>query len=120
MKDYKRHILWLDYFNSSLSREQGRRIPVDRSVKDPNLDELVEATRRLGYNPESEKVKHPKRMWTISGFVSVEKRSQQKKSTLISQVAKVLSTVRGEKATASAEPTRVAQKQKPLKKQSER
>ncbi|MHB2035324.1 MAG: signal recognition particle subunit SRP19/SEC65 family protein, partial [Nitrososphaerales archaeon] len=43
----------MDYFNSTLTREQGRRVPLDRSVKEPALDELAEATRRLGYNPDT-------------------------------------------------------------------
>ncbi|MGI0078306.1 MAG: signal recognition particle subunit SRP19/SEC65 family protein [Nitrososphaerales archaeon] len=111
MKDYKRHVLWLDYFNSSLSREQGRRIPLDRSVKDPKLGELLEATQRLGYEPEPETVKHPKRMWVPSGCVSVEKKAQVKKSWVISEVAKVLSNVRGEKASMSAQPSKGQQKQ---------
>jgi signal recognition particle subunit SRP19 len=110
LKEYKRRILWLDYFNSSLSREQGRRIPLDRSVKDPKLDELIEATKRLGFKPESEIVRHPKRMWTTSGYVSVEKNPQSKKSTLILEVAKTLSIVRGEKATS--EPSKGTQKHK--------
>lgn len=111
MKDYKRHILWLDYFNSSLSREQGRRIPLDRSVKDPKLDELVEATRRLGYKPEPEEGKHPKRMWVASGYVSIEKKVQVKKGSVIFEVAKMLSNVRGEKAAANIAPAKGQQKQ---------
>ncbi len=98
MKEYKRNILWLDYFNSSLTREQGRRIPLDRSVKDPKLNELVEAAKNLGYNPEPAVVKHPKRMSLSSGMVSVEKREGLKKSGILFQVAKALSDVRGKKA----------------------
>jgi len=45
LKDYKRYVLWIDYFNSALSRSDGRRVPLDRSVKDPRLDELAEAVR---------------------------------------------------------------------------
>ncbi len=115
MKDYKRQVLWLDYFNSSLSREKGRRIPLDIAVKDPKLEELIEAAKRLGYSPEPETVKHPKRMWSPSGYVSIEKRAQIKKGAAISEVAKMLSTVRGEKAAASAQPTKGSQKQKTQK-----
>ena len=111
MKDYKRHILWLDYFNSSLSRVQGRRIPLDRSVKDPKLDELVEATQRLGYAPEPEVVKHPKRMWSPTGYVSIQKRQNTKKTAVISEVAKTLSIVRGEKAASVAEGTKTGKHQ---------
>jgi signal recognition particle subunit SRP19 len=98
LKDYKRYVLWLDYFNSSITREQGRRIPLDRSVKDPKLDELVEATTLLGYSPESEALRHPKRISVQSGCVSIEKRSGVKKGALLIEVAKSLSNVRGKRA----------------------
>jgi signal recognition particle subunit SRP19 len=109
LKEYKRHVLWLDYFNSSMTRREGRRIPLDRSVKDPKLSELVEATKALGYNPEPEAVKHPKRMSLQSGIVSVEKREGKKKSVILLEVAKSLSNVRGkrialESSTSSQKP----------------
>jgi signal recognition particle subunit SRP19 len=104
LKDYKRHVLWLDYFNSSITREDGRKIPLDRSVKDPKLDELIEATTALGYSPESSVVKHPKRVSIQSGYVSVEKRSGIKKGALLMEVAKSLSNVRGKRASSQPAP----------------
>ena len=101
MKDYKRYVLWIDYFNSTFSRDAGRRVPLNRAVKDPTLDELTEATKRLGYKPESVTAKFPSRMMIPSGYVSIEKRSNEKKPKVLSEVAKVLATVRGEKTAAS-------------------
>jgi signal recognition particle subunit SRP19 len=101
LKEYKRHVIWLEYFNSSLSRNQGRRIPLDRAVKDPKLEELAEAARRLNYSPEQETVKHPKRATVQTGYISIEKRSQKKKGTVLLELAKSLSNVRGEKAAAT-------------------
>jgi signal recognition particle subunit SRP19 len=101
LKDYKRYVLWIDYFNSTFSREAGRRIPLNKSVKDPTLDELTEAARRLGYKPESAVAKFPARMMIPSGYVSVEKRSNEKKPKVLSEVAKVLATVRGERTAAA-------------------
>jgi signal recognition particle subunit SRP19 len=101
LKEYKRHVIWLEYFNSSLTRNQGRRIRLDRSVKDPKLDELVEAARRLNYSPEQEVVKHPKRATLQTGYISIEKKNPKKKGTVLLEIAKSLSTVRGEKAAAS-------------------
>jgi signal recognition particle subunit SRP19 len=103
LKEYKRQVLWLDYFNSSISRSEGRRIPLDRSVKDPRLDELVEAVQNLGYSPEPAVLKHPKRMSIQSGCVSVEKRAGVKKSSVIFEVAGSLSTVRGKRAQAASQ-----------------
>lgn len=102
MKDYKKYILWLDYFNSTVSRENGRRIPMDKSVKDPSLDELGEAARRLGYKPEPQAAKIPSRPYLPSGYVSIEKKSGSKKSIVISEVAKMLSLVRGERTAAAS------------------
>jgi signal recognition particle subunit SEC65 len=102
LKDYKRFVLWIDYFNSTISRDKGRRIPLNKSVKDPTLDELSEATRRLGYKPESVTAKVPSRTNLQSGYVSVEKKSGTKKSQVIAEVAKTLSSVRGEKTAAIA------------------
>ncbi|MCL4519172.1 MAG: hypothetical protein M1587_08260 [Thaumarchaeota archaeon] len=102
MKDYKRLVLWTDYFNSSLSRDKGRRVPLDRSVKDPTVEELAEAARRFGFAPEVFSAKHPQRMTTGSGYVNVPKSSARKKSQVISEVAKHLSNVRGERTAASS------------------
>ncbi len=101
MKDYKRYVLWIDYFNSTFSREAGRRIPLNKSVKDPTLDELTEAVKRLGYKPESVVAKFPARMMIPSGYVSIEKKTSEKKPKVLSEVAKVLSTIRGERTAAA-------------------
>ncbi|MFI5421525.1 MAG: signal recognition particle subunit SRP19/SEC65 family protein [Nitrososphaerales archaeon] len=101
MKDYKRFVLWIDYFNSTYSRDQGRRTPVSKSVKDPTLDELAESARRLGYKPVPVVAKFPSRMMIPSGFVSVEKKTGEKKSKVISDFSKMMSIVRGERTTAA-------------------
>ncbi len=101
MKEYKRHVVWLEYFNSSLSRKEGRRIPLDRAVIDPKLEELAEAARRLNYSPEQEVVKHPKRATIQTGYISIEKRNPNKKGSILLEIAKSLSNVRGEKASAA-------------------
>ena len=93
-------MLWVDYFNSTFSREAGRRIPLNKSVKDPTLEELTEAVKRLGYKPESVAAKFPSRMMIPSGYVSIEKRNNEKKPKVLSEVAKILSTVRGERTAA--------------------
>lgn len=104
-------MLWVDYFNSTISRESGRRIPLNKSVKDPSLEELSEATRRLGYKPESVSAKVPSRSAMQSGYVSIEKKAGAKKSQIITEVAKTLSTVRGEKTAAiSKEQAKVQKK----------
>jgi len=94
MKDYRRLVIWLDYFNSTLSRVDGRRVPLNLSVKNPSMRELVEAVKRLGYNPEPSEGRYPKRMHIVSGYVSIEKKGS--KSDVLKKIAQVLTGVRGE------------------------
>ena len=59
LKDYNRQIIWLDYFDSSLSRSQGRRVPKNRTIKNPDLSNLIRAAERLDLKPEGQHAKHP-------------------------------------------------------------
>ena len=92
----------MDYFNSTYSHEQGRRTPLNKSVKDPTLDELTETATRLGYKPLPVAAKFPSRMMIPSGFVSVEKKTGEKKSKVILEFSKMISTVRGERTAGAA------------------
>ena len=94
MKDYDRQIFWVDYFNSSLSRADGRKVPTNQAVKNPTLDELAKAIGRLGFEAEVATATHPKRVGIKSGYVSVPK--AKKKSALMREIANMLATVRGE------------------------
>jgi signal recognition particle subunit SRP19 len=104
LKDYKRIILWLDYFNSAISRTKGRRVPIDRAIRDPTLEELSESARRLGFHPEPNSAKHPLRMFLNSGYVSIEKKPNVPKERIIDEIARTLSIVRGEKPIPSPPP----------------
>ncbi len=92
MKDYGKIVIWADYFNSTLSRMDGRRVRVDSAVKDPVLDELVEACKILGYKVDVSQAHYPKRMRRQSGFVSLEKKKP--KVQVIREVARTLREVR--------------------------
>ncbi|MCP8315783.1 MAG: hypothetical protein H3Z51_02830 [archaeon] len=94
MKDYNLLILWLDYFNSNLKRSEGRRVPLNLSVKNPTLDELVKATKLAGYNPKPSVASHPKRGLTHSGYIAIER--IKPKSIALREVSKALTMVRGE------------------------
>jgi signal recognition particle subunit SEC65 len=63
------------------------------AVKNPSLEELVEAAKRLGLEGEPFKAKHPKRPRNVSGYISVVKK--MKKQELLRMVAKVLMEVHG-------------------------
>jgi len=93
MKDYDRFIIWLDYFDSELKREKGRRVPLSVATRGPKLDELEEACRRLNLQPVRQVASYPSSSPKTSGFVSVRK-VKPKQATIL-KIARELSVVRG-------------------------
>ncbi|MEM2873486.1 MAG: signal recognition particle subunit SRP19/SEC65 family protein [Nitrososphaerales archaeon] len=95
MKDYNLLVIWLDYFNSNLKRSEGRRVPLSLSVKNPTLDELVKAAKLAGYNPKPFSAFFPKRAFTLSGYITIEK--VKPKSIVLKEISKALTMVRSGK-----------------------
>lgn len=75
MKDYEHVVVWLDYFNKNLKKSKGRRLPLEKSVFDPSLKEVMDATKEAGFEitDSDEKVRFPKRPFVRSGYVVVPK-----------------------------------------------
>ncbi|MDG6898306.1 MAG: signal recognition particle protein Srp19 [Nitrososphaerota archaeon] len=93
MKDYDRYVIWLDYFDSELKREGGRRVPLSAATKAPRLEELEEACRKLNLQPTAERAAYPSSSPKQSGYVSVRK--VKPKSAMILKIARELSVDRG-------------------------
>ena len=81
MKDYEHIVIWLDYFNKNLKKSKGRRLGLQKSVFDPSLKELQDATKAAGYEitESDDKVRFPKRPFVRSGYVIVPKGSSKTK-----------------------------------------
>ncbi len=97
MKDYERYVVWLDYFNSELKRNQGRRVPMSAATRAPKLEELTEACRRLNLQPSAQPASFPRNGRPDSGYVSVKK--VKPKQALLARIAKELTVVRGRAQT---------------------
>ena len=79
-------VLWPEYFDSNLTKDQGRRVGKDLSVPSPNSDDLHHVCRKLGLYPDNRKDKaFPSRWFDPRGCVIVEKKFS--KSEIISMVA---------------------------------
>ncbi len=81
MKDYDHIVIWLDYFNKTLSRKKGRRLPKDKCVFDPSLNELIESTKAAGLEPTEtdNQARYPRRSYVRSGYIMLEKKSSKTK-----------------------------------------
>ena len=75
MKDYEHVVIWLDYFNKTLPRNKGRKLPIEKCIFDPSLKELIEASKAAGLEPKEteEQVRFPKRPYVRSGYIVLEK-----------------------------------------------
>ena len=81
MKDYDHIVIWLDYFNKTLSRKKGRRLPKDKCIFDPSLNELIESTKAAGLEPTEtdDQARYPRRSYVRSGYITLEKKSSKTK-----------------------------------------
>jgi len=75
MKDYEHVVVWLDYFNKTLTRNKGRKLSKEKCVFDPSLKELIEAAKaaELELTESDDKVRFPKRSFVRSGYIVLPK-----------------------------------------------
>ena len=94
MKDEMKgeRILYPCYFNASLMRSQGRRIPRSRAVKDPSLADIERAVKRCGVRYRTEQKSHPSFWWKREGRIVVA--WEQPKEQLLKKVAGYLEVKR--------------------------
>jgi len=70
--------IWPVYFDADYSRGEGRRVPREKAVKDPNAEEIEKAARRLGLNPILEPAaRYSKQPWRPVGMVLVDKKGHK-------------------------------------------
>ena len=90
MKDYDHVVVWLDYFNKTLSRGKGRKLEKEKCVFDPSLKELSEAAQAAGFEitETEEKVRYPRRPYVRSGYIVLPKGST--KTIILNKISEKL------------------------------
>jgi len=79
-KDEDKYILYPLYFDSAVSRLNGRKIPKKFAVEKPTSENIAKAAKSLGLNPVLEKDKvHPSTPWKKEGRVIVDKKGPKTK-----------------------------------------
>ncbi len=89
-REYKgrRMVMWPVNLDEKASRGMGRKIPKSKAVANPKIQEIVEAARLLGLNPEIEEKAYPREWWTYTARVVVDKVGS-KRRTLIAIAEKI-------------------------------
>lgn len=92
MKDYENIVIWLDYFNKTITRAKGRRLVREQCVFDPSLSELDLAVRAAGLTivGSESAVRYPRRPYVRSGYIAVSKSGATKLSVLTRISAKLV------------------------------
>jgi signal recognition particle subunit SRP19 len=89
-------ILYPEYFDSTLTRKQGRRLSQKYCVSKPTVEEIFEAAEKLGLNPLIEDKHYPREWWRKRGRVVVDKKDHSKTAVLRS-IGEELKRIREEK-----------------------
>ncbi|MHA1222517.1 MAG: signal recognition particle subunit SRP19/SEC65 family protein [Candidatus Heimdallarchaeaceae archaeon] len=83
-------VLYPEYFDKSLSRKQGRRLPKNKAVEDCTLSKIAYACKYLNLDYEIEKEKKfSKNWWESEGRIIVNPEGLTDKTELIRRVANV-------------------------------
>jgi len=99
MKDKGKLVIWPAYIDQTKSRSNGRIISRKNAIKEPHLNEIKEAAKQLGLNPEVEPEKaYPKSWWEVSGRVLVDDKGP--KSIIAKQIALAIKKMRGQEVPA--------------------
>lgn len=90
-------VIWPSYINSSLSRNEGRKVSKKVAVESPSVEEILRACKELGLNAFIEESKaFPRTPWDSSGRVLVEKTGG--KSKLLVEICEMIKKIRSHKA----------------------
>lgn len=78
--------VWPVYFDASLSRGEGRRVPRSKAIRDPKAEDIEKAAKKLGLNPILElAATYSKQPWRPVGVVLVDKKGS--KTRIINDIA---------------------------------
>ena len=81
-----KYVVWPIYFDKSVSRISGRKVPKKNAVDKPNIEDILKAAKSLGLNPVVEKeCSYPSKHWKQDGRVLVDKKD--KKTKILRQIA---------------------------------
>jgi signal recognition particle subunit SRP19 len=98
MRNQDKIIIWPDYFDSTKTRRDGRRIPKSLAVPSPKILEIKDAAEKIGLECELvPDASYPKTPWLKTGMLLVKK--NEPKDRIIKSVAKQLLKIRSAAAT---------------------
>jgi len=96
VRQQEKIIIWPAYFDSTKTRNDGRRVPKNMAVPSPRIAELKEAAEKLGLpNELVVDVGYPKTPWLKTGMILVKRKGSKGQMVLLvaKQLLKMRSTL---------------------------
>jgi len=87
------NVLWPAYFDASLTRSEGRRVPEELAVEEPTVDEIATAVQQVGYDAVIEREKTYSREYEARGRVLV-KGAEDTKNDLVQAIGAYVDLLR--------------------------
>jgi signal recognition particle subunit SRP19 len=85
-RDEDKYVVWPVYFDKSISKLGGRKVPKKHAVEKPSLENIAKAAKSLGLHPVLEKnCAYPSKHWKKEGRLLVDKKGP--KSKMLVQIA---------------------------------
>lgn len=73
-----KYVIYPIYFDTTISRKKGRRVPKKHAVEKPSSESIAKAAKSLGYTPILEKdAMHSSMPWKKDGRILLEKKGQK-------------------------------------------
>jgi len=88
------NVIYPAYFDAALSRSDGRRVPMDLAVEDPEVEEIAKAVQQVGYDAVVERDVTYSREYEPRGRVLVQNADDAGKSDLLQAVAAYIGILR--------------------------
>ena len=81
--------IWPAYFDIRYSRGEGRRVPRDKAIRDPKIEDIEKAALKLGLKPIHQPgAAYSKYPWRKTGVLLVDKKGS--KAKVINMIAEEL------------------------------
>jgi len=93
------YIVWPAYFDTSLSRRLGRKVPLNEATRNPTINDILEACKELKLECEVyEEAKYPRVWYLHKGYVRIK--FSGPKSKLLHILAKKINQIRSHESTS--------------------
>lgn len=98
MRKQDKTVIWPSYFDSTKTRDEGRRVSKSLALASPKILEVKEAVERLGLDHELVlDVSYPKTPWLKTGLILMAKK--EPKNQTAKKIAKHLLKIRSAATT---------------------